>query len=180
MRPLARLALAIALLACLGAAAAVTVRIDTGGDPDARLELRTVALPGGGERQLYVVSAERVTVASDDLTVVAQRLEFDPAAGTVRIVGRGRVEREEEVLVGDDLVVELSGGRLDGDDVLVITDRVDVLGARAQRIEGRIRVASGRFSPCGRCGQRTEDYAFEADRIEILPGDRLIAWHVAV
>jgi hypothetical protein len=180
LRPLARLALAIALLLGLGVAAAVTVRIDTGGDPDARLELRTVALPGGGERQLYVVSAERVTVASEDLTVIAQRLEFDPAAGTVRIVGRGRVEREEEVLVGDDLVVELSGGRLDGDDVLVITDRVDVLGARAQRIEGRIRVASGRFSPCGRCGQRTEDYAFEADRIEILPGDRLIAWEVAV
>jgi hypothetical protein len=178
-----RLAAVVALAAALGLgglAAAATVRIDTGGDPDARLELRTVALPGGGERRLYVVTAERVTVTTDALTVVAERLEFDPDAGTVRIVGRGRVERAQEVLVGDDLVVELTGGRLDGDDVLVITDRVDVLGARAQRIEGRIRIGTGRFSPCGRCGQRTEDYAFEADRIEILPGDRLIAWRVVV
>jgi hypothetical protein len=161
-------------------ALAATVRIDTGGDPEARLELRTVVLPGGEERDLYVVTAERVVVTSDELTVIAQRLEFDPAAGVVRIVGRGRVERPDEVLVGDDLVVELDGGRLDGDDVLVITDRVDVRGARAQRVEGRIRLLSGRFSPCGRCGQEVEDYAFVAERIEILPGDRLIAWDVVV
>ncbi|MDZ7707996.1 MAG: hypothetical protein U5J97_08940 [Trueperaceae bacterium] len=168
------------VLACAGIAAAETVQIDTGGDPEARLELRTVVLPGGEQRELYVVSAERVVVTRGDLVLIASRLEFDPDAGVVRIVGRGRVERPGDVLVGDDLVVQLDDGRLDGGDVLVITDRVDVRGERAQRVEGRIHLLEGRFSPCGRCGQEIEDYAFVADRIEILPGDRLIAWQVVV
>ncbi len=182
-RPWERARLLAGLVACLtlaSLASAATVRIDTGGDPDARLELRSVRLPSGEERDLYVVVAERVVVTREELTVIARRLEFDPAAGVVRIVGRGRVERPNEVLVGDDLVVELDGGRLDGRDVLVITDRVDVSGSRAQRVEGRIRLLGGRFSPCGRCGQEVEDYAFVAERIEILPGDRLIAWDVVV
>jgi len=177
VRVAAVLAVALAFAA---PAAAETVRIDTGGDPEARLELRTVVLPSGEERELYVVSAQRVVVTRGDLVLIASRLEFDPEAGVVRIVGRGRVERPGDVLVGDDLTVQLDDGRADGDDVLVITDRVDVRGERAQRVEGRIRLLDGRFSPCGRCGQEIEDYAFVADRIEILPGDRLIAWQVVV
>lgn len=181
VRAVARVAIVLAIvLAGVGVAAAQTVRIDTGGDPEARLEIRSVVLPSGEERELYVVSAERVVVTRGDLVLIASRLEFDPEAGVVRIVGRGRVERPGDVLVGDDLVVQLDDGRLDGDDVLVITDRVDVRGERAQRVEGRIRLLEGRFSPCGRCGQEIEDYAFVADRIEILPGDRLIAWQVVV
>jgi len=183
--PTARVAaaLAVALVVVLvwpTWAAAETVRIDTGGDPEARLELRTVVLPSGEERELYVVSAERVVVTRGDLVLIASRLEFDPEAGVVRIVGRGRVERPGDVLVGDDLTVQLDDGRLAGEDVLVITDRVDVRGERAQRVEGRVRLLEGRFSPCGRCGQEIEDYAFVADRIEILPGDRLIAWQVVI
>src|SRR5690606_18752186 len=30
------------------------------------------------------------------------------------------------------------------------------------------------------CGQELEDYAFEADRLEIYPGDRLVAYDVTV
>lgn len=173
------------LLACLTVmlslgARAETIRIDTGGDPDARLELRTVVLPDGEEREVYVVTAERVEVRTDGQTLTAQRIEFDPGAGILRIVGPGRVESAGETLIGEDLVVELDGGRIEGDDVLVITDRVDVRGERASRVEGRVRLLSGGFSPCARCGQRTEDYGFTAERIEVLPGDRLIAWNATL
>ena len=176
----ARRLLAVALLLLCGVATAATVTIDTGGDPEARLELRSVPLPDGSVRELYVVSAERVTVRREELTIVASRLEFDPAAGRVRIVGRGRVERPDEVLVGDDLVVDLDDGRLEGRDVWVLTDRLNVFGARADRVDGRIRLLASDIAPCGSCGQEVEDYGFLAERVEILPGDRLIAWDVVL
>jgi len=178
MRPRARLPLLAGfVLAFLSAPAwAQSVTIDTGNDPSARLEVRTVNLPGGEERTFYVISAERVEVRQDELLIVASRVEFEPTAGTVRIVGAGRVERPGEVLIGDDMLVELEGGRLDSESVIVITDAVYVVGESAQRVEGRISVMNGRLAPCARCGQEVEDYAFRAERIEILPGDRLIAW----
>lgn len=173
--------LGLILAMILGTVAqAETIRIDTGGDPSARLELRTVRLPSGEERELYVISAEQVVVRTEDQTLIASRIEFDPDAGILRIIGRGSVETGDETLIGDDLVVELDGGRMDGDDVLVITDRVDVRGDRASRVEGRIRLLAGAFSPCARCGQRTEDFGFVAERIELLPGDRLIAWNATL
>ena len=174
-------AVLLLLVALLGLpAVAATVRIDTNDDPEARLEIRTVHLPSGEERELYVVTASRVTVTRDEVVITATRIEFDPGEEIVRIIGHGQVERPGEVLSGEDLVVDLGDGRLRGDDVWVVTDRVDVRGARVQRVEGRIQLFDGRFGPCGRCGQQVEDYAFVAERIEILPGDRLIAWDVVV
>ncbi len=164
----------------LGGAAAQTVTIRTGEDPNARLEVRTVPLPGGATRTVYVVTARRVVLEDEEVTVRASRLEFDPSEGVVRIVGRGRVERPGETIVGEDLRVELRGGRLDGDDMVVIADDVYVVGEGARRVEGRISVMAGRLAPCARCGQQVEDYAFAARRIELLPGDRLIAWGVVV
>ncbi|MDZ7801547.1 MAG: hypothetical protein U5K81_12245 [Trueperaceae bacterium] len=172
----ARLLLAL-LLTVVAAAWAETVTIRTGNDPDARLEIRTVVLPGGTEQELYVVTAERVEIETEDQVVTASRIEFDPDAGVVRIVGEGQVVREGETLRGRDLVVELDTGRLDGDDMVVITDAIEVRGERASRAEGRIQVLAGAFSPCARCDQEVEDYGFRAERIEILPGDRLIAWN---
>ena len=72
-----------------------TVTIDTGDDPGARLEIRRVVLPDGRERELYVVTAARVTVTSGELTIVASRLEFDPLEERVLVVGPGRVERPD-------------------------------------------------------------------------------------
>lgn len=172
--------LGVVLVLLFGVAAAATVTIDTDADPEARLELRSVPLPDGSVRDLYVVSARRVTVRREDLTIIATRLEFDPGAGRVRIVGRGRVERPDEVLVGDDLTVDLDDGRLEGRDVWVLTDRLNVFGARADRVDGRIRLLGSDIAPCGSCGQQIEDYGFLAERVEILPGDRLIAWDVVV
>lgn len=179
-RARAALVALVALAAALGTGAAQTVTIRTGEDPNARLEVRTVPLPGGATRTVYVVTGRRVVLDDEDVTVTASRLEFDPAEGVVRIVGRGRVERPGETIVGEDLRVELRGGRLDGDDMVVIADDVYVVGEGARRVEGRISVMAGRLAPCARCGQEVEDYAFAARRIELLPGDRLVAWGVVV
>ena len=168
------------VLASVTLASAATVTIETGGDPDARLELRTVTLPDGTVRDVYVVAAERIVVRTEELRIVASRLEFDPPAGRVRIIGRGRVERTDEVLVGDDLVVDLEDGRLEGRDVWVLTDRVNVFGVQAERTDGRVRLVTGDIAPCDRCGTEVEDYGFLAERVEILPGDRIIAWDAVV
>lgn len=172
------LATLLGSVAFVGFAASITV--DTGDDPNARLELRTVDVPGHAPRSFYVIVAETVTVTSDEWTIRGTRIEFDPDAGVVRVVGEGSIVRPDETLIGQDMVLELESGRLDGDDVLVITGSVDVFGQDARRVEGRIRFLEGGFTTCGRCGQQTEDFGFSASRIELLPGDRLLAWNATL
>jgi hypothetical protein len=156
------------------------IEVDTQGDPQARLEVRNHESPGGELQRFYVVRAEEVVIRATDLTIRASHVQFNPETGEVRIIGRGRVEREGETLVGQDLTVDLPSGRLDGNDVIAFTDRIDVRGVSARRVAGRIQLDDGAFSPCSRCGQSTEDYGFQAARIELLPGDRLIAYDAIV
>ena len=47
-----------------------------------------------------------------------------------------------------------------GQDVLIVTEAIDVLGVDASRVPGQIDVLSGRFSPCSRCNQKVQDYGF--------------------
>lgn len=170
------------LCACLlfAVALAQRVEVDTGGDPDSRLEIRTVTLPDGREARLYVITGDPVVVRVEEQRIEARHIEFDPDARLLRVIGPGRVERADEVLIGEDLVVELDEERVDGREVLVVLSAVDVTGTAATRVRGRISVLSGAFSPCARCGQEVNDYGFRAERIEVLPGDRLIAYDVTV
>lgn len=170
----------LALLVAAPWGAAQRVEIDTGGDPDARLEVRRVPLPGGGAVELYVITGDPVTIRTGSREIQADQVEFEPEAGEVRVIGRGRVTSDEETFIGRDLRIDLEDERADGESVVIITDPIDVTGAQAQRVPGRVRVSQGAFSPCARCGQRVDDYGFRAERIELLPGDRLIAFDVTV
>lgn len=174
------LGLVAAVALALPQAQAQRLEIDTHGDPNARLEIRQVTLPDGREVELYVVRADPVTVRTESRVIEANHIEFDPEAREIRVVGRGRIEFEGETFFGSDLRVRLDEERADGDDVVIVTDAVDVTGEAAQRAPGRVRVQSGAFSPCARCGQTVNDYGFRAQRIELLPGDRLIAFDVTV
>ncbi len=179
MTPHRRLLLVFVLL-CGAWGHAERIEVDTQGDPQARLEVRNHVTPGGVQQRFYVVRAEEVVIRATDVTIRASHVQFNPDTGEVRIIGLGRVERENETLVGQDLVVDLPSGRLDGSDVIAFTDRIDVRGVTARRVAGRIQLEDGAFSPCSRCGQSTEDYGFQAARIELLPGDRLIAYDAII
>ncbi|MEX2536171.1 MAG: hypothetical protein WD273_11305 [Trueperaceae bacterium] len=169
----------IALLA-LGAALAETIEIDTFGDPQSRLEIRNLVLPGGEEVQIYVVQGSQVRVTIDDQQLIAQHIEVDLTHRLVRIIGFGTFITPEQTVQGTDLVIELEQESLTGRDVLIVTEAIDVVGAQASRTPGQINVSSGSFSPCRRCGQEVEDYGFRAERIELYPGDRLVAFDVTV
>lgn len=161
-------------------ASAARIGIDAAHDPDSRLEIRTVVLPGGEEVQLYVLLGEGLRITIDDSLLEADHVEVDLTNRLVRVIGFGRYTSGSEVVAGDDLVIDLRDESFAGDDVLLISDQIEVTGDRASRVPGLIRVAMGRFSPCTRCGQDVEDYGFAAERLEIFPGDRLVAYDVTV
>ncbi len=171
---------ALAILLAAPVAWAVKITIDTGGDPDSRLEIRTLTLPDGSEVQLYVLEGKGVTVTIDTAVLIADHVEFDLTNRVVRVVGYGRYDNGEETVAGDDLLIDLEAEAFQGNDVLVTTSALDVRGDSASRVPGQIEVLAGSFSPCSRCDQAVEDYGFRAGRLELYPGDRLVAYDVAV
>lgn len=177
----ARLLGALAALALLApAASAARISIDASADPDSRLEIRTVSLPDGTEVALYVLTGEGLVVRIDADELLADHVEVDLTNRLVRVIGPGTFTAGDEKVTGDDLIIDLRAESFSGDDVIIVTQAIDVRGDRASRVPGLIRVAMGFFSPCTRCGQELEDYAFRAAEIEIYPGDRLVAYDVTV
>ena len=175
-----RLAAALLLTLCAAWAGAARIVIDASHDPDSRLEIRTVTLPGGEEVQVYVLTGEGLTVTIDDDVLVADHVEFDLTRRLVRVVGHGTFTQGGESVEGDDMVIDLGRESLEASDVLVVTQEIDVKGESGSRVPGLVSIALGEFSPCGRCGQEVEDYGFRAERIELYPGDRLVAHGVTV
>jgi hypothetical protein len=174
-----RLLLLLAV-AVAGFGYAERIEIDTGGDDDSRLEIRNVVLPSGAQVQLYVIQGEQVRVTIGERQLVGQHLEVDLTNRLVRVVGTGTFVTPQQTVHGSDLVIDLDSESLSGQDVLIVTESIDVLGASAVRMPGQIDVMSGAFSPCSRCGQEVEDYGFRAGRIELYPGDRLVAFDATV
>ena len=179
--------MARALLACLlgllllgGTARAVRITIDTNGDPNSRLEIRTLTLPDGSQVNLYVLEGHRVHVTIGSSELVADHIEFDLTNRVVRVVGYGRYTSGGQTVVGNDLVINLGKESFQAKDVLISTSQLDVTGDSASRVPGQISILSGHFSPCSRCDQSVEDYGFDAKRIELYPGDRLVAYDVTV
>jgi len=157
------------------------------------LELRNVdvaGLDGKLETQEFIVIAgARVELRLDASTVVATRVEFNKTRRTLTLVGKGKYINvttdkngvsSTQTLEGDNLVVDLSSEGVEGADVLVSTAQLDVIGGEIQRIPGQIRVQGGYFTPCGKCGETPNDYAFRARELIIYPGDRLVAYDAQI
>lgn len=150
-------------------------------DPRSSLEIRNAVLPDGTELEYFVIRGFPVTVTIDeDQTVVAEHLEVDLTNDLIRIIGFGTVTTPDESFSGENLVVNLDNESFTGKDVLIVTEAIDVIGIDAERVPGQIDVLSGRFSPCSRCDQQVQDFGFRAQRLELYPGDRLVAFEVTV
>lgn len=169
-----------AVLLLPGAMAQQQVEIDTGPDADSRLELRNYTLPDGTEVSFYVLKGDPLTITTNGQTLTARHVELDMSTRELRVIGPGRLEGDTETVEGTDLVVSLGDETFSARDVLVITGALDVLGSEAYRVPGQISFVDGSFSPCSRCGQKVEDYGFRAERLEIYPGDRLVAHSVTM
>lgn len=175
-----RITALVAGFALTGGALAATLTVDTGADPDARLELRTYTLPDGSEAELIVLSGISVTVTVDDVTITGERLEIDVAGRIVRVVGPGAFTRGDERVEGRDLEVDLGEERVRAIEAIVFTSAIDVEGALAERLPGQVTFANAFASPCTRCGQEVPDYGFRAARMVLYPGDRLVAFDAIV
>ncbi len=173
------LAVLVVLLGSLAFGAKVTIST-AGDDPTSQLEVRNLTLPDGQEVEYYVVKGSPVTVTIDDQQLIADEVEIDFTNKLVRVVGFGTFKSADETIAGNDLVIELEDQTFTGKDVLIVTEAIDVLGVDASRVPGQIDVLSGRFSPCSRCDQQVQDYGFRAARLELYPGDRLVAFEVTV
>ena len=170
----------LAILLCSSAFGAKVTISTAAGDVASQLEVRNLTLPDGAEVQYYVVKGSPVTVTIDDQQLIADEVEIDFTNKLVRVVGFGTFKSADETIAGNDLVIELEDQTFSGQDVLIVTEAIDVLGVEASRVPGQIDVLSGRFSPCSRCNQTVQDYGFRAKRLELYPGDRLVAFEVTV
>src|SRR5690606_16466944 len=170
--------LALCLLSSLAFGARIV--IDAASDPNSRLDIRTIVLPGGEEVQLYVIEGDGLVITIDEDVLTADHVEFDLTNRLVRVIGLGSFTKGGETVEGYGLMIDLGAESFLADDVLIITEAIDVKGDSASRVPGLIRVALGEFSLCSRCGQVVEDYGFKAARLELYPGDRLVAFDVTV
>lgn len=171
------------LLVLLGTMWAVAARVvvDTGNDESSQLEVRTITLPDGAERSLYIIRGEHVTVTiNNETTLSGTHLEFDFEQQTVRLVGSGTVRTADETITATNLFIHIEDERFVGNNVLIVTGEIDVIGNTASRVPGQIQVAMGQFSPCARCGQEVHDYGFTGERVHIYPGDRIVAYNATI
>ncbi|WP_045233606.1 hypothetical protein [Deinococcus pimensis] len=167
----------IALLGALTPAAlARTVEIVSAD----RLELRKV-----DGQELVIISGGRVELRIDRDTVSATRVEYNKTRRTLTLVGTGRYtsfprgpdgQETEQVLQGQDIVVNLGTENLAGEDVIVSTRDLEIRGEDVERVPGQLKVDSGYFTLCAKCGRTPNDYAFRASRVLLYPGDRLVAY----
>jgi hypothetical protein len=146
-----------------------------------RLELRNVVPPGGGEAQeLVIITGNPAIIQVDDDELEADRIEYNKTKRTLTIIGNGIYRTKTETVAAQDLTVDLETQGLEGEDVLISTKEIDVIGVSAERVPGQLDVVDGYFSPCARCGRTPNDYGFRAESLTLYPGDRLIGRNVTV
>lgn len=166
----------LGLLMGLGSVQAATVEIVDAG----ALELRRI-----GGQELVVIAADEhspdglVQVDVDGEALYARRIEFNRTARTLTLVGSANYTTAEgQHLTGDNLVIDLNTNAMSGEDVLVSQGRLLIRGEELERVPGQLRAMGSYFTPCGGCGQTPNDYAFQAERLLLYPGDRLVAYRV--
>jgi hypothetical protein len=171
--------LALLLLIALGSVAgAVEIRILPGKTES--LEIRDVTLPGGETTKLYVITGSPVRLEVDGDRITAERIEFDSESRLLRIIGAGDVAYDDVATKGRNYLLDMGSGELAFEDVFIFTAPIDIEGVQATRRPGQIDISAGAFSPCSRCNQPVQDYRFTAERMNLYPGDRLVAFNVTV
>lgn len=178
-----RVTLLLLLVSFILTSAALAQRIEIstpGSSTVPQLEVRHLTLPDGTETRLVVIEASPITITIEDAVITANYLEFDEHSGIIRIQGPFTYRSESETIQGEDFIIDLNSEEFQGYDVLITTEAIDVQGIKATRLPGQISVTGAAFSPCSRCGQQVNDYGFKAKRLQLYPGDRLIAFEVTM
>lgn len=172
----ARSLIPLAALSAFALAQARTVEIVSA----ERLELRKV-----DGQDLVVISGDPVELHIDNDVIKARRVEFNRSRRVLTLVGAGSYLSHplgadgtptEQLVTGQNIVVDLGSENLAGEDVIVSTAGLEIRGAAVDRVPGQLSVQSGYFTPCARCGRTPNDYAFRAREIRLYPGDRLVAF----
>ncbi len=161
-----------------GVAGAVEVTILPGNTES--FELRSIPIPGGETTTLYVITGSPVRLRVDGDLIIAERIEFDVTNRLMRIIGAGSVSYDDVSTKGRNYLLDLKSSELNFKDVFIFTKPLDVKGLQATRQPGQIDITGAAFSPCSRCQQDVQDYRFTAERMNLYPGDRLVAFNVTV
>ncbi|HEX2863626.1 MAG TPA: hypothetical protein VHN99_03590 [Deinococcales bacterium] len=144
------------------------------------LELRNVTAPGGETQQLIIITGAHVFLKIDQDELEATRVEYNRQQHRLLIVGTGTYRTPGQTMTGHDFTVDVDTQGFVGEDVFIATSSLDVTGSEVNSLPGQIDVNHGYFSPCGRCGDTPNAYAFRAERLTIYPGDRLVAFSVTL
>jgi len=142
-----------------------------------RLELHKV-----GDHELVVLVGKPVKMRlADGRELQADRVEYDRKEKRLLLLGDVHyLDPEGRVIESEQIELYLQDESMDALTVHMQSGRVDLWGPEATRVLGQIMLRNGRFTPCARCGQDPYDYCFDADKVVLYPGDRLIAYGVTV
>lgn len=169
--------LLVMLIALFGSTAlARTVKIVQA----SKLELRNVTLPDGAIEEYIIITGAPAVVLIDQDEVSGERLEYNKTRRKLRVIGTGSFKSRTETVAGKDFDVDLETQGLQGTDVFIATQDIDIVGIACQRLPGQLEIQDGYFSPCARCGKEQDAYGFKAAEITLYPGDRLIARNVTI
>ncbi|SMB90496.1 LPS-assembly protein LptD [Deinococcus hopiensis] len=156
----------------LGDAGARTVKI---------VQAQTLELRRVDGQELVIITGDAkgpVELRVDDDVVRARRVEYNRTTRTLTLVGAAtyHTAKDNQDLRGENLVVDLAGEQLTGEDVLISDADIEIRGGEIERVPGQLRATNGYFTPCAKCGRNPNDYAFRAERLIVYPGDRLVAY----
>ena len=171
-----RRTLFVCVIALASWALGLTIEVDNAN----RLELRNIDLPNGSSVTLYVIQGNPAIISFGTQRVTGNTIEFDLNNRILRIIGDGSYYSGQDTVQGKDLELFLDDEIFSIDEVVIMTSEIDVYGDSASKLPGQISIMAGRFSPCSRCSQIVEDYGFKAERLELFPGDRLVAYKATV
>ncbi len=145
-----------------------------------RLEFRNTDSPEGVKEEYIVITGHPAIVRVDDDEIEANRIEYNKTKRYLQVIGDGVYKSKNETVAGHDFRISVADQGLQGEDVLIVTKELDVQGVSVERLPGQLDVTSGYFSPCSRCDELVNAYAFRAESLTIYPGDRLVGRNVLV
>ncbi len=136
-----------------------------------RLELRNE-----GDEELVVLSGNPVRMLRNNERIEAPRVIYNRTAKRLLLSGGVRYfDKKGQLIQADELELNTGNESFEAIEVKIESGDIFLSGPICQRAAGTILLQEGYVTPCQRCQQQVNDYAFKAQEVLLYPGDRIIA-----
>lgn len=136
-----------------------------------RLELRNE-----GDEELVILSGNPVKMLRGGERIEAPKVIYNRTAKRLMLSGGVRYfDKKGQLIEAAELELNTANESFEAIEVKIDSGDVFLSGPICQRAAGTILLQEGYVTPCQRCQQEVNDYAFRASEVVLYPGDRIIA-----